>query len=255
MPVLFVGHGSPENILNENQWTKSLKSTSLKIPRPDAIVIISAHWLTQPLKITSNPNPELIYDFFGFPQPLYSIKYPCKGKPELSDKVASLLGDFQPQLDNTRDFDHGVWTVLYHLYPKADVPVVQISLSSKLQMGQYIELGQKLSVLREHKILLIGSGNIVHNLRQLQQITTKPFNWAIDFDHWVRDSINHREYEKLANIDESIKGAFANAHPTPDHYLPLLACCGAIRETDKISYPHEDFQYGSISMRNVLWGE
>jgi 4,5-DOPA dioxygenase extradiol len=253
MPVLFVGHGSPENVINENRWTKSLKETSKKFRKPDAVVIISAHWLTQTLKITANPRPELIYDFFGFPQPLYTVKYPCEGNPEISDKIASLLGDFQPQLDKTRGFDHGVWTVLYQLYPQGDVPIVQLSLSSKLGYAQYLELGQKLSALREHNILLIGSGNVVHNLRQLQQITANPFDWAAQFDNWVKEAINNHKFQNLVNIDETSKPIFANAHPTPDHYLPLLICCGASRESDTVTYPHEGFQYGSISMRNIFW--
>jgi 4,5-DOPA dioxygenase extradiol len=253
MPVLFVGHGSPENVLNENAWTKSLKETAKKIPRPEAIVVISAHWLTQSLKITSNPTPELIYDFYGFPQPLYSVKYPCEGNPDLAEKIASLLKTFEPQLDSTRGFDHGTWTVLYHLYPKADIPVVQISLSSKLQYTQYLEVGQKLSALREQNVLIVGSGNVVHNLRQLQQITSPPFDWAISFDNWVKSSVSSRKYQNLALLDDDIKKNFELAHPTPDHYLPLLICCGAAREKDVISFPFEDFQYGSISMRNIFW--
>lgn len=253
MPLLFIGHGSPENILNENSWTQSLKALTNKIPKPDAIVIISAHWLIPSLKITANPSPELIYDFFGFPQPLYSINYPCEGSLEVANKIASLLDGFQPTLDIKRGFDHGVWTALYHLYPDAKIPVVQISLSSELQYQQYLEIGQRLASLREQKILIIGSGNIVHNLRQLQGITTKPFKWASAFDNWVANTITNRNYENLTKPDEHIKSDFETAQPTPDHYLPLLICCGAARDTDKISFPFEGFQYGSISMRNVLW--
>lgn len=253
MPVLFVGHGSPENILYDNTWTRSLNDVAKKIPKPDAVLIISAHWHSQTLKITCNSSPDLIYDFFGFPQPLYSVKYPCTGKAEITDLVATTLSSYDPVIDPNRGFDHGTWTTLYHLYPKANIPVVQLSLSSKLDYSAYLELGSKLSILREHKILILGSGNIVHNLRQLQKITDPPFDWASKFDLWVKEKLAHHNYSDLAKAHTEVNELFTKAHPTPDHYLPFLLCCGAARNTDTVNYPFEGFQYSAISMRNILW--
>jgi 4,5-DOPA dioxygenase extradiol len=253
MPILFVGHGSPENVLNENTWTTSLKEVAKKIPTPDAILIISAHWLSNSLKITSNPTPDLVYDFFGFPQPLYSVKYHCTSNTEISDLVATTLNSYQPIMDTHRGFDHGVWTVLYHMYPKGNVPIIQLSLSSKLDYKQTLELGATLSKLREQKILILGSGNIVHNLRQLQRIVDPPFDWALKFDTWVKEKLAHHKYQELTQVDGDIKDCFQLAHPTPDHYLPFLICCGAARKEDTVNYPFEGFQYASISMRNILW--
>lgn len=255
MPIAFLGHGSPENALNSNAWTKSLEQIGKKYPAPKNILIISAHWTTNQLKITSSPEPELIYDFFGFPRPLYSFKYPCQGSVEFAHHVAQLVNPFQSTtLDSTRGFDHGVWTCLCHLYPKGEIPVVQLSLNMKMTAKELIQLGETLKPLRKQGVFIIGSGNIVHNLRELNSITADPFEWAKKFDHYVKEALMTKNHNNLVEFSSEMKSIFEQSHPSPDHYWPLLICAGASNANDKVQFPFEGFQYGSISMRNVLWG-
>lgn len=253
MPVLFVGHGSPENLIWENNFTFALKNLHSEIPAPKNILVISAHWETKGLFVTANRDPEIKYDFFGFPSPLYSLKYPVHTNAEFTYRVMDLLHSFAIQRDEERGFDHGVWAPLYHLYPKANIPVTQISLPLKFSFQEHFDLGRALAPLRDEGVLILGSGNIVHNLRQLSRAGGETFPWAQKFDQQVKEHLQKRNIEALVNWGGALKEFGETAHPSTDHYLPLLYCLGASDSTDRVRFPYEGSQYGSISMRTILW--
>lgn len=253
MPVLFVGHGSPENLIWENSFSYALKNLHNNIPRPKHIVIISAHWETQGVHLLANPAPEIKYDFFGFPSPLYSIKYPVLLDQEMLEKVSDLLAEYHPKKDVERGFDHGVWTSLYHLYPKAEIPVLQISLPIKFSFEEHFAVGKRLASLRNEGVLIVGSGNVVHNLRKIASAAAEPYPWAQEFDSKIKEAVLKKKHDSILNWDAALSDAGSLAHPSTDHFLPLLYCLGATDNSDRVSFPYEGFQYGSISMRTILW--
>ncbi|MFA6907471.1 MAG: 4,5-DOPA dioxygenase extradiol [Candidatus Micrarchaeia archaeon] len=252
MPVLFIGHGSPENALLDNPFTRAMSRLGKELPRPRAILCISAHWLTEGTAAAATAAPKTIYDFYGFPPPLYTVKYPAPGSPELAARVQRLLKPIPAGLDSSWGLDHGTWSVLRHMYPCADVPVVQLSIDFYKPAQHHYGIGKKLAPLREEGILIIGSGNMVHNLRALSPggRDAAPFDWAKQFDAFIKDSLEKKDHAAIADY-QSLGQVAALAHPTPDHFYPLLYAMGAAGKESGVSYPYEGYEYGSLSMRAV----
>ncbi|MFA6214500.1 MAG: 4,5-DOPA dioxygenase extradiol [Candidatus Micrarchaeia archaeon] len=252
MPVLFIGHGSPENALSDNAFTRAMSRLGKELPKPRAILCISAHWLTEGTAATAMDAPKTIHDFYGFPPPLYTVKYPAPGSPELAARVQRLLKPIQAGLDASWGLDHGTWSVLRHMYPSANIPVVQLSIDFYKPAQHHYEIGKKLAPLREEGILIIGSGNMVHNLRALSPDgrDAAPVAWAKQFDAFIKEALEKKDHKAIINY-QSLGQVAALAHPTPDHFYPLLYAMGAAGVKSKISYPYEGYEYGSLSMRAV----
>ncbi len=255
LPVLFIGHGSPMNAIQENAFTRSLVNLGKTLPHPKAILCISAHWLTDGTWITHMPNPKTIHDFGGFPKPLFDIQYPAPGSPEFADLVGfEVKNPTVKNDDETWGLDHGSWSVLRHMYPKADVPVLQLSIDIQKPGEYHYQLGRHLQRLREQGVLIVGSGNVVHNLRQISwEPESKPFDWSVEFDEWVRVKLEKRDLKALCS-DYLSSAAGRLSVPTPDHYYPLLYTLGAADNDDELSFDFEGFQNGSISMRTLSFG-
>lgn len=255
MPVVFVGHGSPMNALQDNEFTRHLVKLGQDLPRPRAILVISAHWQADRILLSSSARPETIYDFGGFPRALYEIRYPCPGEPRLAQQWANHLPAGAAGLDPQRGLDHGAWTILHHLYPKADIPVVQLSLSRRLDMRGHLSLATELQALRDQQILILASGNIVHNLYLIDRtMGSQPHGWAREFDELVKRALLQRDLTQLLAEDSRQHPLWQLAHPSLEHYLPLLYALGASSAKDKISFPYEGFQEGSLAMRSVRFG-
>jgi 4,5-DOPA dioxygenase extradiol len=253
MPVLFVGHGSPMNAIEHNAFTESLSELSARLPRPKAVCVVSAHWVTSGSQVLASDHPKTIHDFYGFPKPLYEVQYPAPGAPVEAEKLAR-----NPEIapDDKWGLDHGSWSVLRHLYPKADVPAFQLSLDERRSFKEHLELGREIESLRERGVLILGSGNIVHNLRRIDwNNPSGAYDWAVEFDAKVKDAVEARNTEALAAPEKWGEGLLGTAHPTVEHYLPLLYCMGSTDNRDAISYPYEGFDFGSISMRMILFGD
>jgi len=252
MPVLFVGHGSPMNAIEHNAFTEALTGVSARLPRPKAVCVVSAHWVTEGSHVLASDHPRTIHDFYGFPQPLYEVQYPAPGAPAEAGKLAS-----NPEIapDNTWGLDHGSWSVLRHMYPQADIPAFQLSLDQRRSFREHLELGREIQSLRDRGVLILGSGNIVHNLRRINWGDPHgAYDWAVEFDARVKTAVNAHDASALAAPQKWGEPLLATAHPTPEHYLPLLYCMGGITEHDEVSYPYEGFDFGSISMRMILFG-
>ncbi len=252
LPVLFIAHGSPMNALENNDYTRSIKALAQKIERPKAIMVISAHWTTRGTYITSEDKPKTIYDFYGFPEELYNIKYSPKGAKEYSKIALELLSEEKVEGTTSWGLDHGAWTVLKHMYPDADIPVFQMSINILLNEGEHYELGKKLASLREKGILIIGSGNIVHNLKEVDFAeNAKPADWAVKFDEYVAKAIRDKRHLDLINY-RSIGKAAKLSVPTDEHYLPLLYIMALQEENEKAEFLYEGIVSRSLSMRSVL---
>jgi 4,5-DOPA dioxygenase extradiol len=254
-PVLFIGHGSPMNALGGNSYSETLTRLGRALPAPKSILAISAHWETMGTQILDRDPPPTIYDFQGFPEELYKISYPAKGAPDLVDSVEKLLGA-KVMRSKTWGLDHGTWAVLHHLYPHANIPVTQLSLDRRLGLHEHFLLGRKLAPLREQGVLILASGNIVHNLRTINWKDAKAaLPWAVDFDAKIREVLLAREFSRLQSFDGFDKGSVIESVPTPEHYVPLLYTAGASDERETVSFPFEEIQNGSISMRSVQFGD
>lgn len=250
MPALFVGHGSPMNAVSKNSYTEALISMGARLPKPKGILVISAHWMGPWIKITGSELPAQIYDFFGFPDELYSLHYQAPGDPVLAAKVAELLSasGFPAQVEPSRGIDHAAWAVLLHMYPNADIPILEMSLDYKLPFRKWFEVGKALAALRDSGILVLGSGNIVHNLYRISMDEkAAPFDWAVKFDALVKSAIAARDWDSLASFAEPVP-ASREAVPTPEHYLPLLAVLGTMGEGEDARPFHESLQNASVSM-------
>ena len=257
MPVVFVGHGSPMNLIEENEWTRGFQALARQIPKPQAILAISAHWYVNGSFLTSNLQPRTIHDFGGFPEALYRLDYPAPGAPDVAEKVRKLLSDWPVELTEKWGLDHGTWSVLYWMYPDADIPVLQLSMDRKLNVRQHYEMGRSLADLRNENILILTSGNIVHNLadafRQMQLQTPQTPDWAGRFDERVKQALLEHDIEALLSLyPDTVDSRLA--HPSPDHWLPLIYALGASDENDSVTFPTEGFDLGSLSMRNVVFG-
>jgi 4,5-DOPA dioxygenase extradiol len=253
MPVLFVGHGSPMNAIEHNAFTKSLSELSARLPRPKAVCVVSAHWTTTGTRVLTSEHPDTIHDFYGFPSELYEVQYPAPGAPREAEKVAE---NREIQKDENWGLDHGSWSVLRHMYPKADVPAFQLSLDERLGFREHLELGRELRQLRERGVLILGSGNIVHNLRRIDWDSPHgAYDWAVEFDAKVKLAVDSRDSAALSQPQKWGDALLRTAHPTVEHYLPLLYCMGGTDDRDPVSYPYEGFDFGSISMRAILFGD
>ena len=259
MPVLFVGHGSPMNIVQENSFTKSLTQLGRSLPKPEAIMVISAHWLTEGTYVTCMAKPRTIHDFYGFPDELYRINYPSPGAPGHSKAVSGLVKTVKCDLD--WGLDHASWAVLKHMYPKADIPVFEMSLDYSFNewhpkpLQYHYQLGSQLSELRNRGVLIIGSGNIVHNLRLIdfERADAEPFNWAVEFDQEVKSKLIEGKHKDLLSC-ESMGPAASYAVPTLDHYLPMIYAISLRIGDEPITFTYEGFQNTSISMRSFRIG-
>lgn len=252
MPVLFVGHGSPMNAVADNSYTRALNELGRRLPSPKTILCISAHWMTQGLKVTHMTTPRTIHDFGGFPDQLFQVQYPAPGAPAVAELVSRYTG---AALDDEEwGLDHGSWSVLRHMYPKADVPVVQLSFDPRQSPVAQFEIGAKLKPLRQQGVMILGSGDIVHNLRQIRwQEDATPFPWALEFDQWAIDRMRALDHQALVN-EFNLSQAGRLSVPTPDHYYPLLHVLGATQSSDVFRIEYQAIQNASISMTTVSFG-
>jgi 4,5-DOPA dioxygenase extradiol len=251
MPVLFVGHGSPMNAIENNTFTQTLRELSARLPKPRAVCVVSAHWVTPGSRVLASPRPQTIHDFYGFPPPLYEVEYPAPGAPGEAEKLA---GNPAIVPDEEWGLDHGSWSVLRHMYPDADVPAFQLSLDERRSLKEHLELGREIKQLRERGVLILGSGNLVHNLGRIDWSDPHgAYDWAREFDGKVKSAVDAHDGSALAEPHHWGAALLATAHPTIEHYAPLLYCMGSTDEQDEVSYPYEGFDFGSISMRAVLF--
>jgi 4,5-DOPA dioxygenase extradiol len=252
MPAIFFGHGNPLNALTHNSWTDAWHEIGKSIPRPRAVLAISAHWYLPSTSVTASPEPRTIHDFGGFPRKLYEVQYPAPGDPELAQRIQELLAPISVDLDKRWGLDHGTWSVLCHVFPDADVPVIQLSLDETQPAQFHYDTAKRLASLRDDGVLVFGSGNVVHNLHAYgwgrRQI--KPFDWAVRFEKHAREMLVAGHHEPLIAYETLGRDA-ALSIPTPEHYLPLLYVIAQQREGEKVSFPVEGFDGGSISMLAV----
>ena len=256
MPAWFVGHGSPMNAIAENDFTRALSRQAALLPvKPIAVLCISAHWETHGTRVTMSQAPRTIHDFGGFPPQLFAVEYPAPGSPELAERVRILLEDGQVQGDVRWGLDHGSWSLLVHMYPDADVPVVQLSLDRDLNQRQHYALARKLLPLREEGVLILGSGNIVHSLPFIQwSDDAPPYDWAVDFDAAIRDYLLARNHEGLIRYRGLLGRSAELAVPTDEHYLPLLYVAAVQQDDEPLSFFYEGMHNASISMRSLQIG-
>jgi 4,5-DOPA dioxygenase extradiol len=255
MPAIFFGHGNPMNALLKNAYTDGWASIGNSIPRPRAVLVISAHWYIPSCAVTANAAPQTIHDFGGFPKELYQVKYPAPGSPGLARRVQDLLSPVSITLDESWGLDHGTWSVLRHVFPKADIPVVQLSIDETQPPQFHYEMGKRLATLRTEGVLILGSGNIIHNLRTYAWGTqgVDPFDWALRFEKQARELLLKGDdallisYDKLGH-DEQL------AIPTPEHYLPFLYVIAARMEGEQVRFPVEGIDGGSVSMLAIQIG-
>jgi 4,5-DOPA dioxygenase extradiol len=256
MPVLFVGHGNPMNAIEDNVWSRGFRDLARALPRPKAILAVSAHWYVEGTFTTANERPKTIHDFGGFPDALFRVQYPAPGDPNLARRVVELVGERRASVDSTWGLDHGTWSVLMHLLPAADVPVVQLSIDGRLAPAEHLAIGRALAPLRDEGVLVLGSGNLVHNLRHAfgawHRGETQTPEWARDFDLAIARALEAHAADHLVRALESDAGRLS--HPTPDHYLPLLYAAGASTLGDTVRFPIEGFDMASLSMRSVVFG-
>lgn len=253
MPAIFFGHGNPLNALADNSFTRNWAAIGRSFPRPKAILAVSAHWYLPGCAVTANPFPRTIHDFGGFPKELYAVEYPAPGSPDLAGRVKDLLAPLSVQLDESWGLDHGTWSVLKHLFPEADIPVVQLSIDSRQPPIFHYQAGKKLSALREEGVLVVGSGNLVHNLATYAWGGAAPFDWAVRFEDRVRRLLLKGDDDQVVAY-ENLGGDARLAVPTPDHYLPLLYILGLRRSDEELTFPVEGIDGGSISMLAVRIG-
>ena len=249
MPVLFIGHGSPMEAISNSSYSQAWEEMGKKLPRPKAILAISAHWYTKGIKVSKQETLKQVYDMYGFPQELYDIKYTPKGDDELTKKVLDRLPS--AEVDNSWGIDHGVWSILMHMYPEADIPVVILSVDGTKTDEEQFEIGERLADLRQEGYLIIGSGNVVHNLRLVEE-SEEGYPWAIAFDEDIRDAITDHRWEDVVLYKARIPNAL-QAAPTPEHFNPLITVLGAASKDDTITVWNEGTKLGSISMTSYLF--
>jgi 4,5-DOPA dioxygenase extradiol len=255
LPAIFFGHGNPMNALLDNVYTKAWAGLGAAIPRPAAILCVSAHWFVPETGVTVSTAPRTIHDFGGFPAPLYQVQYPAPGDPALARRVQQMLAPLPVMLDERWGLDHGTWSVLTHVYPKADVPIVQLSIDEREPASFHYEVGKRLAPLRDEGVLIVGSGNLVHNLHAFAwgKHNVEPFDWALRFEQQARDMLVAGEQAPLVEYDRLGRDALLSI-PTPDHYLPLLYVIATRQQDDRISFPVEGVDGGSVSMLAVRVG-
>jgi len=255
LPAIFFGHGNPMNALAHNRYTEAWRRIGEETIKPKAVLSISAHWYVPGTAVTAAAAPGTIHDFGGFPPELYQVQYPAPGDPTLARRVQQLLEPLEVKLDHSWGLDHGTWSVLRHVYPAADIPVVQLSIDETKPASYHFEIGRMLAPLREEGVLIAGSGNLVHNLRAYAwgRQPRDPYDWAVRFESAAKDIILAGDYKPLVNYDRLGSDA-ALSIPTPDHFLPLLYVLGARQSNEHIRFPVEGVDGGSISMLSVQIG-
>lgn len=252
MPVVFLGHGSPMNAIDDTAASRAWTALGSALPRPNAILVVSAHWATKGTTLVDvSAAPRTIHDFGGFPKPLYEMQYDAAGDPKLAREVVSLLGSHHTQEDDRWGLDHGAWTVLKFLYPEADVPVFQISIDMTKDLNSHLEIGQALSELRDRGVLILGSGNVVHNLGKLRD-GARPHDFALEFDELFADRLSNRDFAALADR-KKLGSLLRMAHPSVDHYIPALTIAGASDAKDKVTYLTDTIDLGAVSMRSFVF--
>ena len=263
MPVLFLGHGSPMNAIGDNEYRRSWQALGARfgtdLPRPQLILCISAHWLTQGWWLTAMAQPKTIHDFGGFPEELFAEQYPAPGDPAAAQAIGQLVrqrASLPLGLDEGEwGLDHGAWSVLKPMFPVADLPVIQLSMDYARPPEDHYDLARQLKALRDRGVLIVGSGNIVHNLRQMQRGAdgNQAFDWALEFDQTIGGQVQQGNLDALQKFQKL--GSLAKmAHPTHEHFLPLLYCAGAVDPREPMQFFNTSFQGGSISMRSMIWG-
>jgi 4,5-DOPA dioxygenase extradiol len=255
LPAIFFGHGNPMNALSDNSYTAGWRRIGQALPRPKAILSISAHWFVPDIGVTVMTAPRTIHDFGGFPRELYQVQYPAPGDPALARRVQGLLAPLPVRLDESWGLDHGTWSVLTHAYPQADIPIVQLSIDENRPAAFHFELGQRLAPLRAEGVLIVGSGNLVHNLHTYAwgRHPAEPYDWATRFEQSAREMLSAGEYQPLVAYETLGRDAMLSI-PTPDHYLPLLYVIATRQEGETTSFPVEGIDGGSISMLTVRVG-
>ena len=252
MPALFLAHGNPMNALEDNEFTRALSRLAGDLPRPEAVLVVSAHWLTDGTHVLSIAEPRTIHDFGGFPRELYEVQYPARGAPDRAQRVCELAPTVTG--DERWGLDHASWTILRHMWPKADVPVFELSLDVGAPPRAHWDLGRRLAALRDEGVLVVGSGNIVHSFAGISwEPDAAPQPWAEEFDAWVADAVVRGDEHALVGYEQA--GSMARLSvPTNDHYLPLLYAAAMRGEGDAVSFPHTAIDMGSMSMRCVRFG-
>jgi len=252
MPVVFIGHGSPMNAIENNEFTRAWKDIAKKIPKPKCILCISAHWLKGNTAVLSTENPKLVYDFYGFPQKLYDVNYPVKGSLAYAKTIKESIRTVKVALDDSWGIDHGAWSVLIHMYPYADIPIIQLSINTDMPLENHVKIGKELTALRSQGVLILGSGNIVHNLRMMR-VDGEPFSWAEEFDDYIVKNLKDGNVSNLVNYEKNKDSQ--HAVPTNDHYIPLLYIIGSadMKKERPIFYCQNIF-YSSLSMTCVCYG-
>ena len=255
MPAVFFGHGNPMNAIQSNTYTESWQKFGQSIPRPKAILAISAHWYGPDMAVSGNTSPETIHDFYGFPRELFEYTWPAPGSPELALRVQKLLQPLDVHFDEHRGLDHGTWAVLCHVFPDADITVVQLSVDERKPPEFHYQIGRLLQPLRDEGVLIVGSGNIVHNLRAYvwEDKKVQPFEWALRFESATRKLMLEGKDRELAEYLRLGKDARLSV-PSPDHFLPLLYVLGLRKEHDQVSFPVEGIEGGALSMLSVRIG-
>ena len=255
MPAIFIGHGNPMNALASNQYTDGWRQLGQRVPTPRAIVCVSAHWYVPTVAVTAMRQPRTIHDFGGFPRELYAVSYPAPGSPELAQRVASLLAPLPVELDHGWGLDHGTWSVLTHVYPDAAIPVIQLSIDETREAADHYQITSRLAPLRDDGVLILGSGNIVHNLHAYAwgNHSAAAYDWAGRFERLARQLLADGDFEPLVDYESLGPDALLSA-PTPDHYLPLLYVIAQRQQDEPVSFPVTGFDGGSISMLSVRIG-
>ncbi|OWU85184.1 dioxygenase [Oceanicola sp. 22II-s10i] len=252
MPLVFLGHGSPMNAIEDTAFSRAWSDLGKSLPRPKAILVVSAHWMTRGTTLVDvSAMPKTIHDFYGFPQELYDQTYPAHGDPDLARTVATLLASHHSDVDDTWGLDHGAWTVLKFLYPEADVPVFQISIDMGRDLAHQLEIGRTLSELRDRGVLILGSGNVVHNLRAMRP-GGRPQDFALEFDRLFTDRLEARDLAALADRPK-LGSLLQMAHPSVDHYMPALTVAGASDARDELTFMTDAIDLGSVSMRSYVF--
>jgi len=247
MPVFFIGHGSPMNAIEDTRFRRGWARAVAGLPRPRAVLCVSAHWETPDVAVTAAAAPATIHDFHGFPERLFAVRYPAPGAPELARRIAALVAGARVRLDERRGLDHGAWAVLLAMFPDADVPVLQLSLESTRSAALHYALGRELRPLRDEGVLIVGSGDIVHNLGLMDWQRSDGYGWAATFEAAVLERIRAGDHQSLLDVHRLAPDA-PLALPTPEHYLPLLYVLALQREEDQVDVFNQALVYGSISM-------
>jgi 4,5-DOPA dioxygenase extradiol len=253
MPTLFFGHGSPMNAITKNSFTDFLAGAKTNFPAPRAILVVSAHWETRGTKVLKVEHPKTIHDFGGFPEPLYQIQYPALGDLILADRITQLSK--QIHTDSSWGLDHGTWSVLKYLFPLANIPVLQLSLNRNMTFKEHLNLAHELAPLRDEGVLILGSGNVTHNLRKISWEENAPaINWALEFDELLKNAIVNHDENFLLGKDSRYEALWNMAHPSLEHYLPILYAYGAAGKDEAVKFIFEGMQNGSLSMRSMMFG-